>query len=96
LAAPPSRPLLAGMLARTALVVAEPPPVLAVPRDAVLVDGARNYVFVRRADNTFERRAVTTGRTDDRLVEVTSGLSAGENVAVRGVAELQTAYATVK
>jgi multidrug efflux pump subunit AcrA (membrane-fusion protein) len=59
-------------------------------------DGLLNYLFVRKRDGTFERRQVETGRRDDRFVEITGGLAEGELVAVRGVAELQTAYASIQ
>jgi RND family efflux transporter MFP subunit len=85
-----------GMLADLTLIVAEPDPVLAVPHEAVLREGLHAYLFVRQPDGTFERRPVRTGRSDDQFVEITRGLREGEDVAVRGVNELQTAYASVK
>jgi RND family efflux transporter MFP subunit len=89
--------LLEGMLARLTLVVAEPPrPVLAVERTAVLREGSQEFVFVRRGDGTYERRAVRTGRGDDEFIEVRQGLDPGEEVATRGVHGLQTAYAAVR
>src|SRR5262249_18511057 len=93
---PPRSPWLHGMFARLALVVEESDPTLAVPREAVLQEGTRTYLFVRQDDGRFERRLVETGRSDDRWVEVTRGLREGEPVAVQGVAELQTAYASLK
>jgi multidrug efflux pump subunit AcrA (membrane-fusion protein) len=70
---------------------------LAVPAGAVYREGAAAFVFVRRAkDRTFERRAIETGRGDDRFVGVISGLTEGEEIAVRGVADLQTAYAALQ
>jgi RND family efflux transporter MFP subunit len=93
---PPQIPLLDGMLARVAVEVGEPVTVLAVPRDAVLWDGTQSYMFLPGADSTFERRAVRTGRSDDRFVEIVDGLHEGEPVAVAGVAGLQNAYATVR
>jgi RND family efflux transporter MFP subunit len=85
-----------GTLARVALVTGESPPVLAVPREAVLSEGSRRYVFVRQNDGRFERRAVEVGRNDDRYVAVSAGLTPNENVAVQGVAELETGYAGLK
>ena len=41
-------------------------------------------------------RAVETGRSDDRFVAISRGLHEGEMIAVRGVADLQTAYASVR
>jgi RND family efflux transporter MFP subunit len=92
----PRTPLLLGMMARTTLTLAESTPALAVPIDAVLREGSGAFLFLRRADGTFERRRITTGRTDDRLVEVTSGLVEGEQVAVQGVADLQTGFAAIR
>jgi RND family efflux transporter MFP subunit len=89
-------PLLPGMLARLTLVTAEPAATLAVPEDALLRDGLLAYLFVRGKDGTFERRQVETGRGDDQFVEITRGLAEGEAVAVRGVADLQTAYASIR
>jgi RND family efflux transporter MFP subunit len=88
--------LLPGMTARLTVVVGPRTTTLAVPAVAVLRDGADAFVFVRRGDGSFERRAVTLGRGDDLFTEVTAGLAEGEPVAVRGVAELQTAYAAVQ
>jgi multidrug efflux pump subunit AcrA (membrane-fusion protein) len=85
-----------GMLAHLALVIAEPPATLAVPRSALIRDGKEQILFVRRDDGTFEQRAVRTGRADDRFVEITGGLGEGEPVVIRGAAELQTAYAALK
>jgi RND family efflux transporter MFP subunit len=93
---PPQVPLLDGMLARLAVEIGAPSMVLAVPRDAVLWDGTQPYLFLPGTDNTFERRAVRTGRSDDRFVEIIDGLREGEPVAVAGVAGLQNAYATVR
>jgi cobalt-zinc-cadmium efflux system membrane fusion protein len=39
-------------------------------------------VFVRTADG-FQKRAVTIGRSDEQAVEITSGLSTGEQIAVK-------------
>ncbi|OAI55145.1 hypothetical protein AYO44_00070 [Planctomycetaceae bacterium SCGC AG-212-F19] len=96
LSEPPKQTLLAGMMARLTILTGEAPPVLAVRRTAVLVEGSRSYVFVRQPDGAFARRAVETGRTDDQFIEITQGLSKGEEVAVQGVAELQTGYASLK
>jgi multidrug efflux pump subunit AcrA (membrane-fusion protein) len=69
---------------------------LAVPEDAVLREGGAAYLFVRRPDGGFERRAVAIGRSDGVFVEVVGGLAEGEPVAVHGVAYLQTAFASLQ
>ena len=72
------------------------PSALAVPRSAVVYEGTRAFVFVRKGDGSFERRAIDLGPGDDRGGEVRGGLRAGEPVAVGGAAELQTAHAVVR
>jgi cobalt-zinc-cadmium efflux system membrane fusion protein len=53
-----------------------------VPRVALQTIGGERGVFVRTPIG-FQRRAVTTGRSDEQAVEITSGLSAGEQIAVK-------------
>jgi RND family efflux transporter MFP subunit len=91
----PPTPLRHNQMARLTLAVDAPPPVLAVPVAAVIRDGTRAFVFVRTGE-TFERREVALGRTDDRFAEVTSGLKPGEPVAVAAAEELNTAWASVR
>jgi cobalt-zinc-cadmium efflux system membrane fusion protein len=93
---PPAQPLRHNQLARLTLVLGQPRPALAVPRSALVYEGTRAYAFVRQPDGAFERVPVELGRADDRLVEITRGLNPGDPVAVRGTAELQTAYAGIK
>jgi membrane fusion protein, heavy metal efflux system len=53
-----------------------------VPKAALQTIKGERVVFVRN-DHGFEARKVTIGREDDRTVEIVSGLSAGETIAVR-------------
>jgi Cu(I)/Ag(I) efflux system membrane fusion protein len=53
---------------------------LAVPADAVMDDGDRQYVFVVHNGVHFEPRLVRIGRRSDEFMEVLSGLSDGELV----------------
>ena len=93
---PPAQPLRHNQLARLTLVLGQPRPALAVPRSALVYEGTRAYAFVRKPDGAFERQPVELGRADGRFVEITRGLNPGDPVAVRGTAELQTAYAGIK
>jgi cobalt-zinc-cadmium efflux system membrane fusion protein len=72
--------------------------VTAVPLAAVLTEGSEFHVFVKtlNAKDYFDRRPVRLGRRDDQYVEITEGLSVGEQVAIGGVQELRTAYASIK
>lgn len=60
------------------------PPVLTVPRDAVVDTGLRRHVFVATG-NRFEPRAVTLGMQLADRVEVREGLHEGERVVAAGV-----------
>jgi RND family efflux transporter MFP subunit len=55
---------------------------LLIPAEAVHRRGGLELVVVRAEDGTARTRAVTTGSQVDGLVEVLSGLDAGETVAV--------------
>jgi Cu(I)/Ag(I) efflux system membrane fusion protein len=54
--------------------------VLAVPREAVVVTGERNLVFVRDAAGTLTPRHVVLGARAGDRVEILSGLSEGETI----------------
>lgn len=58
---------------------------LAVQRQAGTND---KYVFLVKADNTIERRVITTGRQSGSRIEVTSGLEEGDNVVIAGSTKL--------
>lgn len=70
-----------GSFVTAAVPTGEQPVSVAVPASAVQTIGAAKAVFVRTAEG-FEKRAVVTGRSDDRLAEVLTGLKAGETIAV--------------
>lgn len=55
-------------------------PVLTVPLEAVLPTGTRNLVFVNQGDGRFIPREVAVGQRGDSLIEIVSGLKAGDEV----------------
>ena len=67
-----------------------------VPRQAIQTSHGKPTAFVRTAEG-FEARPVRTGREDDEDVEILSGLSAGETIAIANTftlkAELEKADA---
>ena len=93
---PPSRPIRHGQFAQLTLLGEESEPVLAVPRDAVLREGSAEFVFVRQANGVFDRRPVATGRANDLWSELIQGVEPGEDVATRGVQELQTGHSALR
>jgi len=54
---------------------------LVIPDDAVLDSGKRQMVYVDKGEGNFEPREVSIGMRADGMVEITSGLKAGERVA---------------
>ncbi len=92
----PREPLLHNQLATAVVAVAQRSPSIAVPRSAIATEGTDSFVFVRRSDGVFDRRLVKTGPADDRWIAIADGLSPGEPIAVSGVGELMTAYASLR
>lgn len=88
-------PLRHNQLARVALVVDSPAPVLGVPIGAIVRDGTRTFVFVQTGD-TFDRREVFLGKSDDRFAGVNAGLKPGERIVVTAAAEMNTAWASIR
>ncbi len=70
-----------GAVVTAGIVIKEEPVKLCVPRAALQTMDGESVVFVR-TQGGFERRDVTVGMSDENTVEITSGLSAGEEVAV--------------
>ena len=92
-----NRPALVhGQLATLSVVTGSRATAVSVPVSAVGGEAGAQFVFVRRPDGVFERRAVELGAADDRRVEILRGLGAGEPVAVAGVAELVTGFASLR
>jgi membrane fusion protein, copper/silver efflux system len=54
--------------------------VLAVPREAVVMTGERNLVFVRDSSGTLAPREVVIGARTDERVQILRGLASGETI----------------
>ena len=83
----------AGMFVHVSIVL-DGSNALAIPEEAVVVDGSRAFVFalsstedpkVQRVD----RRLISTGRRSFGYVEITEGLKSGEAVVIRGVQKVR-------
>jgi Cu(I)/Ag(I) efflux system membrane fusion protein len=80
------------------VVQVDAPEVLAIPRSAIIQTGPEALVYVAQASGAFTRAVVQTGRRGDALVEIRSGLRAGDqvvthgNLLIDGQAELTRAY----
>ncbi len=78
-----------GMFARAAVKSVLRSNVITVPKAAVQEKNGDNYVFVVNENNTIEQKTVTIGASGDDDVEILSGLSVGDNVAVDNQARLR-------
>ncbi len=83
------RRLKPGMFATLDIVLEENSRALTVPVAAVLDDGLEEIVFIRK-DGEFLRRVVRTRSKVDGYLEVTDGLSEGEDVVVKGNFQLKS------
>ncbi|MDP2853435.1 MAG: efflux RND transporter periplasmic adaptor subunit [Smithellaceae bacterium] len=63
---------------------------IAVPEEAVQIDGRARFVFVRVSPDKFKRRDIETGRSLGKSLEVTVGLKEGEVIAVKGAFTLKS------
>jgi hypothetical protein len=70
-----------GFTAEVEIIVAELHDVIAVPVAAVAEQQGRFFCGVRHGD-AVDRREVTLGQGNDKLVEITAGLEAGEVVVL--------------
>ena len=65
---------------------------LALPVDAVIRDSKGSTVWIETARNTFKSIMVQTGLENDDMIEIKSGLSAGDIVVVSGAYLLNSEY----
>lgn len=63
-------------------------PALTVPREAVVNDSGKNYVWVIN-DGTVSKKEVSTGASDGVKIVITAGLSEGQDVAISGQEDLK-------
>ncbi len=68
--------------------ISERPAALVVPRGAVYIDGDKRFVF-RVEDNSLHRRLIKVGIANPTKIEVLSGLSEGDVVALPGEVSLK-------
>jgi HlyD family secretion protein len=68
--------------------ISERPDVVVIPRGAVYIDGTKRFVFVVQ-DNRLHRRDIKVGIANATTIEVLSGLSAGDVVALPGEVHLK-------
>jgi multidrug efflux pump subunit AcrA (membrane-fusion protein) len=64
-----------------------------VPKEAVLMEAGRPYVFVQTGGESFSRRYIEITVRDGDLVGIRAGVKPGERVVTRGAYDVQLASA---
>ena len=85
--------LLIGQTGTAILYTPQQVRVPAVPREAVLMEAGRPYVFVQTGGETFSRRFIDVAAREGDVVGVKGGIKPGERVVVRGAYDVQLASA---
>ncbi len=85
--------LLEGAYAEVYLLTKEKSNVLVVPVTALAEEQGAMYLYIQITGESYTKRAVETGESDGRLVEIISGLEPGERVVTRGVMLVKAASA---
>jgi cobalt-zinc-cadmium efflux system membrane fusion protein len=84
----PNSQLKAGMFATVQFGIKEGR-YLALPKEAIVTVQGRNYVFLKKEGNSFERREIQTGDQINNKILVFAGLSDNDYVATSGVLQLK-------
>ncbi|HEA46903.1 MAG TPA: efflux RND transporter periplasmic adaptor subunit [bacterium] len=79
----PKHLLKPGMFARVEITTKESKDTFIIPRDALMKEEDSTFVFIVK-DNRALRKEVTTGMSEENLVEIKDNLNAGEEVIVMG------------
>jgi membrane fusion protein, heavy metal efflux system len=86
----PDNALRPGMRAEFSIVLGKREGVMSIPREALQGDAAGRFVYIKDYElkNAFVKVPVQLGAQNDRFVEITSGLIAGDEVVTRGAYSL--------
>lgn len=82
-----------GMRAEFAIIINRHTGVTSVPKAAVQGEGANRFVYVRdfEVPNAFVKAPVVLGRSNDRMIEIVSGLFPADEVVTHGAYSLASA-----
>lgn len=85
-----------GLFANVAIRTGSVAGALTVPKEALIEDEGRWFVFVQPSGEAFDRREVKVGIEDGGFVQITSGLRADERVVTRGAYYVKQAESAAK
>jgi membrane fusion protein (multidrug efflux system) len=84
----PDRLLRPGMLLTVDLVRNQSQSLI-IPEEAVIQEKDKKYALLVTADNTVEKKEIVTGRRNPGILEVISGLKAGQQVIIQGLTRIR-------
>ncbi|MBA2339546.1 MAG: efflux RND transporter periplasmic adaptor subunit [Pyrinomonadaceae bacterium] len=64
--------------------------VLSVPKQAIVTEQGRTFVYIFKGGEIFEKRVVTLGSEGQDYYEIKSGVQAGERVVTEGIYQLRS------
>ncbi len=73
-----------GMFASVKLVIEKRENTLCLPLNSVIDKGGEKYVFVLGAQNVVTKKVITTGISNEAMIQVTKGIQSGDQVIVKG------------
>lgn len=91
-----SERLKAGLFAGVAIRTGSIAGALAVPKDAIVEDEGRSFVFIQSSGEAFDRREVKIGVEDSGYVQITAGLKGDERITTRGAYYVRQAESAAK
>ncbi len=84
----PGHLLKPGMFAKIQMILKEEPNALTIPREAVLQQDGKDFVFAVEGSQAF-RKPVITGIEQEDLIEIVEGVKEGDKIVVRGQESLR-------
>jgi len=84
----PGGVLRGGTYVELSVVLREEKMAVVVPVSAVLQDGPVHFVFVKQKEDVYQKQDIAPGLSNDRVVEVLSGLAPGDVVVSQGAYSL--------
>lgn len=85
-----------GMFARTTITMLLRPQTLFIPKEAIVSSNGVEKIFIVDENGQVTERVATLGLRNDKEVEILSGVSSGEQVAITNLARLKTGTIIIK
>jgi membrane fusion protein (multidrug efflux system) len=80
--------ILPGLTANVEIVIYENPRAIVVPRNLVLSEDSKHFVFITR-DSKAIKKFVTIANSNGTYYEIASGLNVGDSIVTQGILRLR-------